>query len=154
MASAVDTTKIRAQRQVILERFVGTAGAMASVYRPLTGVRKVLGGAALITKTGNGLTKVELVAAEDASGTNATAIKDSGTIAADAVGTSGSVVPDQAFVEMSANELKTLERTTGFTFTHFALRVTAHNAGDIIAGVIEIEGAHQKDDLTPATTIA
>src|SRR5512146_2114398 len=38
------------------------------------------------TLTGSGITKVEIVAAEDAAGTNVTAIKDSGTVALDTIG--------------------------------------------------------------------
>ena len=154
MASAVDTTKKRFQNQVFIERHVGKAGAMEGIYRPLAGVRNVRAGAALITKTGNGLTKVEIVLATDASGTGAAAIKDSGAIVADAVGTSGKVLPDQAFLEFDIDEIKTPERVAGVSYTHFAIRVTAHHAGDIIASVIEVDGACSYDNLTPATTIA
>jgi len=154
MASSVDTTKKRFENQVFIERFTGTTGAMDSIYRPLAGVRHVRAAAALITKVGNGLTKVELVAATSAAGANAATVKDSGVIAADAVGTVGSKVPDQVVLEFDVDELKTLERVAGVSYTHFALRVTAHNAGDVIAGVIEVDGRYQHDDLTPASTIA
>ena len=75
------------------------------------------------TLTGNGITLLEIVSAEDSSGTNVTQIKTSGTVAADAVG-------DYVVEEATAEEINHIGVAAGYDFTHVAARLTVHNAAD------------------------
>lgn len=75
------------------------------------------------TLTGNGITLLEIVAAEDATGTNATQIKTSGAVVCDAVG-------DYVVEEASAEEINALGKASGYDFTHVAARLTVADAAD------------------------
>lgn len=73
---------------------------------------------------GNGVTKVEIVAGveSDMSGTLRT-IKDSGTVAADAMA-------DQVFLECSAEEIAQIGAENSQELRYVAARITCHHAGD------------------------
>lgn len=72
------------------------------------------------TLTGAGITKLEIVASEDSAGaTNLTVVKDSGTVAADAVG-------DFVALECTAEELAQLDPDLRYV----AARLTCANAAD------------------------
>ena len=72
------------------------------------------------TLTGAGITKMELVCSEDSAGaTNLTVIKDSGTVAADAVG-------DYVVLETSADEIQSQLATAMFV----GVRLTLADAAD------------------------
>lgn len=71
------------------------------------------------TLTGNGITKLEIVACADTTFGSVTAVKDSSTVAADAVG-------DFVFEECSAEEVVQL----GATLRYVAARITMQNAAD------------------------
>lgn len=96
---------------------------------------------------GNGITKLEIVACTDTAGTNATAIKDSGTIAADALG-------DWAMLECSADEVRYAGDAAGLALRYVGARLTCQNSGD--EAVVTYIGVSNRPqlDLTPATTIA
>lgn len=101
------------------------------------------------TLTGNGITKLELVAAENAAlSTNLTVIKDSGTVAADAVG-------DWVFVECNAAEVaQEGEDGSVAALRYVGGRITCQNAAD--EAVVVFIGCPKRPrlNLTPATTIA
>lgn len=100
--------------------------------------------------TGNGITLLEIVAAEDSSGSNATQIKTSGTIAADAVG-------DWAFLEVQSEQIRQEGVDNSYDFTHVAARITVANAADeaVVVYIRSADGGRfQYEDLTPDTTIA
>lgn len=96
---------------------------------------------------GNGVTKVEIVACTDTDGTNATAIKDSGTIAADAMG-------DWAILECAADEISHLGDAAGLALRYVGARITCHHSGDEAVVVYFGKSNRPRLDLTPATTIA
>lgn len=99
---------------------------------------------------GNGITKVEIVASDSADmSTNLTVVKDSGTIAADAVG-------DQAWLECHQSELAQLSTDNAISpgLRYVAARITCQNAGDEAVVLYEGKPKRPRDGLTPATTIA
>jgi len=105
--------------------------------------------AAMVTiVAAGGMTKLEIVAADDATGTNTIVIKDSGTIAADAVG-------DWAFEECSAAEVEQESNDAGFASRFVAGRITMATSTDEAAVTyIPTRPKFPQKDLTPATTIA
>lgn len=101
------------------------------------------------TLAGSGITKLEIVAntASDGSGTTVV-IKDSGTIAADAVG-------DWAIEECTAEELAQEGADNSVSLRYVAGRITMQDAGDeAVVTYIGGEPRFAHLDLTPETTIA
>lgn len=99
--------------------------------------------------TGDGVTKLELVAADTAAfdGT-VVVIKDSGVVAADAVG-------DWVFQEMLAEEVAQASSEAGVELKWGAARVTVEDAADECAVVyIGSLVRFAYEDLTPNETIA
>ena len=98
---------------------------------------------------GANMTKLEIVASDDAAGaTNLTVIKDSGTLAADAQG-------DWAWLECTAKEIRQESEEGGYALRYVAARITMADAGDEAAVVYIRAGAKRPaDGLTAATTIA
>jgi hypothetical protein len=76
-----------------------------------------------VSTSASGPTLVEIIAAEDSSGTNATAVLTSGTIASVTVG-------DNVWLEVTAAQIKEVGAAGGFNFTHVTGRITCSNAGD------------------------
>lgn len=76
-----------------------------------------------VSASSSGPTLIEIVAAEDSSGTNATAILTSGTIAMTTVG-------QNSFLEVSAAQIREQGSASGYNFTHVTGRITCSNAGD------------------------
>ena len=72
---------------------------------------------------GANMTLLEIVAADDAAGTNVTIVKTSGVLAADAVG-------DFACEECTAEEIAQLSEAAGYSLRYVAGRITCANAGD------------------------
>lgn len=71
-----------------------------------------------------GLTKVEIIAADDSAMTaNVTVVKDSGTIAADAL-------DDNGWLECTAEEVAQLSAAGGFALRYVAARLTMATATD------------------------
>lgn len=98
--------------------------------------------------TGSGITKLEIIACDSSDGTgNVTVVKDSGTVAADAVG-------DYVALECSAEEIKQLSEAAGATLRYVAARLTMQNAADE-AVVTYVRGCSrwERSGLT-ATTIS
>lgn len=143
MASAIATEHIGSRHKIEAKVATG-ATTVTSTWVPMADYRQFAALAVLAGKTGNGITKLEILASAASGGTNPVVVKDSGTIAADAVG-------DQAFQEMDVAELAAL----GTDLAYVAAKVTLHNQADVAALTYIRTGARQQTSgLTPATTIA
>jgi len=157
MASAVATNRLACRRKVEMwfHNPVGTGaeavtpdGGTTKRYVAMRDYASFQAIAMLALKTGNGITLLEIVAATDAAGTNATRIKTSGAIACAAVG-------DWAMQECTAEEINHVGKAAGHNFTHVAARLTSQNLGDhSVVTYIRDEPRFPQDGLTPATTIA
>lgn len=131
MASAVTTSKLFANMAMITyDHDPGSTAAMITSPDGATTKRylairdyEYFGGLSMSTIATGGPTLVDIVAAEDAAGTNATTIVSSGTVAADAVG-------DFVAVECTAEQIREVGAAAGYTFTHFGVRLTCANSGD------------------------
>jgi hypothetical protein len=95
----------------------------------------------------SGISKLEIIAAEDTSGTNATVIKDSGTVDADAL-------CDWLMEECSMAEVAHLSAAAGLNLRYMAGRLTSSNAGDEAVVVYFGVPTRAYKDRTPATTIS
>ena len=76
-----------------------------------------------VSTSSSGPTLVEIIAATDSSGTNATAIITSGTVASVTVG-------DNIHVECTAEQINEVGKAASLNFTHFTGRITCSNSGD------------------------
>lgn len=76
-----------------------------------------------VSTSSSGPTLVEIIAAESATGTNATAVVTSGTVASVTVG-------DNIVVECTAAQIKEVGVAAGYNFTHVTARITCSNSGD------------------------
>lgn len=99
--------------------------------------------------TGNGITKLEIVASDSSDmSTNVTVIKDSGTVAADAEF-------DWVIEECSAEEVAQEGADGDVTgLRYVAGRITEANGSDEAVAVYFAKAERPQLDLTPATTIA
>ena len=156
MVTAISTEKLFANASI--ESFVHMpadaateqsikAGTVTTTWRELKdydgfaviAVQGVLGG--------SGMTKLSIYAAEDSAGTNATEIKTTGTIAADAIG-------DYAVLEVSAIEVEQLGVAAGYSFTHVVAYIDSqHNDDEQGVTYIRYDAKRPHTGLT-ATTIS
>lgn len=103
------------------------------------------------TLTGSGITKAEIIASASEDMSSPVVVKDSGTIAADAVG-------DQVFLECHQSELSQLSSdnslAVGSGLRYVSGRLTMQNSAD--EAVVTYVGTpkHAQTGLTPATTIS
>jgi hypothetical protein len=95
----------------------------------------------------SGITKLEIIAADDTSGTNLTVIKDSGTVDADALA-------DWLIEECSMDEVRHLSDAAGYNLRYVAGRITSSNSGDEAIVVYFAIPNRKYADRTPSTTIA
>jgi hypothetical protein len=125
MASAVSTEKLFANMKIeAIAQTADSSTALASTYVDLRDYAAFAVLCMTTVKGGNGLVKLEIVASDASDGsTNVTVIKDSGTVAADAVG-------DYVALECTAEEIMQLGRAAGVALRYVAARVTNHHAGD------------------------
>ena len=100
-----------------------------------------------IIGSGSGITKLEIVAADDTAGTNITAIKDSGTVDADAIG-------DWLIESCTAAEVAQESADGGFSLRYVAGRVTHSDTGDEAVIVYFAVPNRPQLNLTAQTTIA
>jgi len=130
MASAISTEKLFSKMKV--EMFDHDPGATSATLCTGAGTNgyvdlKDYGNFAVLamssTLTGAGITKLEIVAADDTSGTNLTVVKDSGTVAADAVG-------DYVVEECTAEEIAQLSAAGGYSLRYVGARLTVADAAD------------------------
>jgi len=95
--------------------------------------------------TGNGLTLLEIWAADDASGTNATLIVSSGTLSGTAVGQGG-------FVECLASQIREISAANSKNFRYVTAKITVANSSDKLAvALLRGLAKHATQNLTPAT---
>lgn len=155
MASAVTTSKLFANAAMITyDHDPGTTAALITSPDGGTTKRYVamkdyegFAGLVMATIATTGPTLVDIVAAEDATGTNVTTIVSSGTVAADAVG-------DFVAVECTAAQIKEVGDAGGYVFTHAGVRITCGNSGDECAVTyIRHKPKYPQSGLT-ATTIS
>ena len=157
MASSVATDRLSCRRKMLMyyhapadastEQSV-KAGDTVLTWQAMRDYGSFQVAAMTALKGGNGMIELSIYAAEDASGTNATEIKTSGVIAADAIG-------DWAQLECTAEEVNHVGKSAGYDFTHIVAYVDCHHANDEVAVVYILdEPRFPQDGLTPATTIA
>lgn len=95
----------------------------------------------------SGITKLEIVAADDTAGANLTVIKDSGTVDADAVA-------DWLIETCTAAEVAQESSDAGASLRYVAGRVTSSNSGDEAVVVYFTIPNRPQLDLTAQTTIS
>jgi len=124
------------------------SGASTTTWSDMRDYARFGVGAMSTVLTGNGLIELSIYAAEDDSGTNATEIKTSGTIAADAAG-------DWAFEECTAEEIAHIGEENSYDLRYVAAYVDCHHNDDEVSVVYIRDGAKRAADaLTAATTIS
>lgn len=131
MASAVTTSKLFANAAIITyDHDPGASTALITSPDGGTTKRYVsikdyegFAGIVMATIATTGPTLVDIVGAEDSSGTNVTTVVSSGTVAADAVG-------DVVVVEATADQFREVGAAAGYNFTHAGVRITCGNSGD------------------------
>ena len=100
-----------------------------------------------IIGSASGITKLEIIAASDTSGTDLTVIKDSGTVDADALA-------DWLIEECSMDEVRHAGDAAGVNLRYVAGRVTSSNSGDEAIIVYFAIPKNRYLNRTPATTIS
>ena len=156
MVTAVATEKLFANQKI--ESFIHMpadaateqsvkAGATATTWKAMRdyegfaviAVQGVLGG--------TGMIELSIYAAEDASATNATEIKTTGAILANAIG-------DYAVLEVSAEDIQQIGKAAGYDFTHVVAYIDSqHNDDEQGVTYIRHGCKHCQTGLT-ATTIS
>lgn len=130
MASAISSEKLFSAQKI--EMFDHDPGATSATLVSGFGTSgyaslKDYGGFAVVAMssalTGAGISKLEIVAADDTSGTNVTVIKDSGAVVCDAVG-------DYVVEECTAEEIAQLSAASGYSLQYVGARITVANAAD------------------------
>jgi hypothetical protein len=148
MASAVATNKIFSTHAILAGRFASATGGALGAVVDMSLFENFSATAMAAALTGDGITKVEIIASATDNGASPEVIKDSGTVAADAVG-------DHVNLECTAEEIRQIGVEEGKNLRYVAVRVTAANAADVVAYTYIRTGARfQKSGLTPATAIS
>lgn len=156
MVTAVATEKLFANQKI--EAFIHMpadaateqsvkAGATVTTWKAM---RDYEGFAAIAVQGvlgGNGMIELSIYAAEDDSGANATEIKTTGVIAADAIG-------DYAVLEVSADDIQQIGKAAGYDFTHVVAYVDCHHNDDEVAVTYIRYGAKHCESGLTATTIS
>lgn len=155
MASALSTVKLFAN--ACIEMFVHMpadasteqvvkAGTTTTTWRDLRDYEGFAVGAVQGVKGGNGMIELSIYAAEDDSGSNATEIKTTGVIAADAIG-------DYALLECTAEEIAQIGKPLGYDLRYVAGWIDSHHVDDE-QGVVYIRfGCKRPAASLSATTI-
>ena len=118
-------------------------GGTTKNYLPMAGYSNfVLDVMNSVSTSNSGPTLVEIVAAEDSTGTNATVIVSSGTVASGTVG-------DNILVECTAEQINEVGKAAGYKFTHVTGRITCSNAGDeCVVGMHRFNPRHPQHALS------
>lgn len=150
MATAVTSQKIFGQQKILMWDHDPDAST-ALITSPDAGTTKryealrdyeYFGVLAMATVATTGITKIEIVAATDAAGTDITVVLDSGTIAANAQG-------DYGVLEVTAAQVREQGSASGKNFTHVGARLTLGTSTDEAAVVYILAGPKfPKADLT------
>jgi hypothetical protein len=154
MASAVTSQKI-GSRMVATAYFHDPDTASAAYLTPDGGTTfhwldmrdyEAVGiSAANSTLTGNGITHLEIWAADDTAATNATVIVASGTL-------SGTLVENGGFVECTAEQIKEISVSLGFNFRYVTAKITVANSSDECSvAIVRALARRPALNLTPAT---
>ncbi len=133
MASAVTTNKIASNFAVKMYKHNPdtTAATVVSIdagttknYVPMLNYGAFFFGVENhLSTSASGPTLLEIIAATDSSGTNATAVVTSGTLASVTAG-------DFAFIECTNEQIEEVGRASSLAFTHVTGRITTSNSGD------------------------
>ena len=156
MASSISTVKLFANAAI--ESFTHTPAAASTEQSAKSGatattwkdMRDYTGFAVVATPTvfvGNGMIELSIYAADDDSGTNATEIKTTGVIAADALG-------DYAALECTTEEIVQLSAAAGYDLRYVTAYVDCHHDDDEVALTYIRHGARFPQAGLTATTIA
>jgi hypothetical protein len=95
--------------------------------------------------TGNGITLLDIWAADDASGTNASQIVTSGTL-------SGTTIEKGGFMECTADQIREVSIAGGFKLRYVTAKITLANSSDTAAvTAIRTRAKAPQQNLTPAT---
>lgn len=156
MASAVSTVKLFANAAI--EQFYHApadaateqsvkAGATTTTWKDLRDYEGFAVSAMTALLVGSGMIELSIYAAEDATGTNATEIKTTGAIAADAVG-------DYAVLECTAEEIAQIGKAAGYNLRYVAAYVDCNHNDDEVAVTYIRHGAKRPTASLTATTIS
>lgn len=157
MASSVSTDRLACRRKILMYHHAPAdaateqsvkAGATTTTWQAFKdyGSFQVCAMTGLLV--GSGMVELSIYAATSSAGANATEIKTSGVIAADAVG-------DWAMQECTAEEINQVGKAAGYNFTHVVAYVDCNNNDDEVEVVYILDEPRFKyDALTPATTIS
>jgi hypothetical protein len=157
MASSVATDRLSCRRKMLLYKHMPDdaateqsvkSGTATLTWQALRDFSSFQVAAMTSLLAGTGLTELSIYAATDAAGSNATEIKTSGAVAADAVG-------DWVQQECTAGEINQIGRAAGRAFTHVAGYIDCNNNDDecFVVYILD-EPRFPQDNLTPATTIS
>lgn len=151
MASAVTVEKLRMAQKIEGKVLTGATSKTLAAGLDLQSFGGFLVQATVAALTGTGMTKLEIIASAAADMSSAVVVKDSGTIAADAVG-------DHYTVECLRSEVMQLATDEGAALRYVAPRVTLQNGADVVvASCIRfdpIAPESRRSGLTPASGIA
>jgi len=156
MASSVSTDKLACNAKIEMFKHDPAAaateqsvkqGATTTTWKDMRDYTGFLVMAMTAVKTGNGVVELSIYAAEDDSGSNATEIKTSGVVAADADG-------DYVYVECSAEEIAHVGEAAGYNLRYVAGYVDCHHDDDITAVVYIRYGAKAAADGLTANYIS
>lgn len=123
------------------------AGATATTWKAMRDYEGFAVAAMTTLLTGTGMIELSIYAATDASASNATEIKTTGAIAADAVG-------DYTVLEVSAEEINQLGKAAGYDFTHVTAYVDCQHNDDEVAVAYIRYGAKRAYTGMTAETIS
>lgn len=156
MASPTATQKIRSGLLVQMwdhdpgastAKLAGPDGGTTIRYVDMRDYSNFSVAAMSVVLTGNGITKLEIVASATTSFSAVTVIKDSGVVAADAA-------YDWVMEECTAAEVAQEGADAGVDLRYVAARITEANAADEAIVVYVAIPNNPNLDLTPATTIS
>ena len=156
MVTAVETEKLFANMSI--ESFIHMpanaateqsvkAGTTTATWRSLRDFEGFAVIAVQSVKAGNGMIELSIYAAEDDTPTNATEIKTTGVIAADAIG-------DYAVLEVSAEDIAQIGAAAGLKLTHVCAYIDCHHDDDEVAVTYIRYGAKRAYTGMTATTIS
>jgi len=133
MASAVTTSKVFGKGALKLyDHDPGGTGAVVvsgdggttKNYLDMTGYQNFAVVAMnSVSTSSSGPTLVDIIAADDTSGTNATVVVSSGTVSSTHVG-------DNVCVECTADQIREVSNAAGYSLRYVTARITCSNAGD------------------------
>lgn len=148
MVSPIATEHVLANNYIFSGRITSATGGVAGDSVDMRDFGNIAAQAQVVALTGNGITKVEIIASATSNMASPEVIKDSGVIAADALG-------DHYTLEASAEEIRHVGEQEGKDLRYASIRVTAHNAADVASYTyVAVNPRFARSGLTPASAIA